>query len=507
MKAGIVLTESSKSYGRILKASSIVGGAQAINMIIGMVRTKFVAVLLGPAGVGLMGTYLSITGLVGIVSGLGINSSGVREVAEASGTGDTDKVGRIILTLRRMVWLTGCVGALVMIFGAVPLSNYTFSDTGHAVPIMFLAMTLFFQAIQGGQMALVQGMRRIGDLARINVLGSLVGTVVSVALYLWLGMEGIVPALIAMAGLNLGTSWWFARKIPVPKVEMSWRESFRQTSGLVKLGVAMMWASLMTTFVAYLTRALIAQDIGIEAVGVFQAAFSLSGMFINFVLGAMGADFYPSLTAVSGDNEKMCKLVNEQTEIGLLLAVPGLIGTIVLAPWVIQIFYTGAFSQAADLLRWFVFGCLGRVVSWPMGFIMLAKGNGRLFLITETVFGLMHVALLWVGLKVIGLTGVAMAFTALHVLYTVGMLLVSRHLIDFCWSKGVVNLLGILFAIALVTFHSSLLLPVMPATIMGSAICLIVCLYCLRQLGNRLGSSHRICRMVGKLPGGKWVLW
>lgn len=506
MKAGIVLTESSKSYGRILKASSIVGGAQAINMIIGMVRTKFVAVLLGPAGVGLMGTYLSITGLIGSMSGLGINSSGVREVAEASGTGDAEKVGRTILALRRMVWLTGCVGALVMLLGAVPLSRYTFDDTGHAVPIMFLAITIFFQAIQGGQMALIQGMRRIGDLARINVLGSFVGTAISIALYLWLGMEGIVPALIAMAVFNLGTSWWFARKIPVPKVEMTWRESFRQTGGLVKLGVAMMWASLVAAFVAYLTRALIAQDIGIEAVGVFQAAFSLSGMFINFVLGAMGADFYPSLTAVSGDNEKMCKLVNEQTEIGLLLAVPGLIATIVLAPWVIQIFYTGAFSQAADLLRWFVFGCLGRVVSWPMGFIMLAKGESRLFLVTETIFGLTHVALLWVGLKVFGLTGVAMAFMALYVLYTLGMLLVSHHLIDFCWSKGVVGLLAILFPVALVTLLSSLLLAVIPATIIGFAICLIVCVYCLRQLGKRLGLSHRICRMVRKVPGGECVL-
>lgn len=506
MKAGIVLTESSKSYGRILKASSIVGGAQAINMIIGMVRTKFVAVLLGPAGVGLMGTYLSITGLIGSMSGLGINSSGVREVAEASGTGDAEKVGRTILTLRRMVWLTGCVGALVMLLGAVPLSRYTFDDTGHAVPIMFLAITIFFQAIQGGQMALIQGMRRIGDLARINVLGSFVGTAISIALYLWLGMEGIVPALIAMAVFNLGTSWWFARKIPVPRVEMSWRESFRQTGGLVNLGVAMMWASLVAAFVAYLARALIAQDIGIEAVGVFQAAFSLSGMFINFVLGAMGADFYPSLTAVSGDDEKMCKLVNEQTEIGLLLAVPGLIATIVLAPWVIQIFYTGAFSQAADLLRWFVFGCLGRVVSWPMGFIMLAKGESRLFLVTETIFGLTHVALLWVGLKVFGLTGVAMAFMALYVLYTLGMLLVSHHLIDFCWSKGVVGLLAILFPVALVTLLSSLLLAVIPATIIGFAICLIVCVYCLRQLGKRLGLSHRICRMVRKVPGGECVL-
>jgi len=494
------------SYGQILKSSSIIGGAQAINMVIGMIRTKFVAVLLGPAGVGLIGTYVAITGLVRCLSGLGINSSGVREVAEANGGGHAEQVGRTILTLRRMVWLTGAVGVLILGLFAVPISQFTFKDSSHAVPLMFLAVTLFFQAIQGGQMALIQGMRRIADLARINVIGSAVGTVISIGLYYWMGMDGIVPALISLAALNLGTSWWFARKMPVPKVTMTWRESFAQTGGLIKLGVAMMCSGLVVTFVAYLTLALISRDISIEAVGVFQAAFSLSGMFINFVLGAMGADFYPSLTAVSHDNKKVNSLVNEQTEIGLLLAVPGLIATIVLAPLVIWIFYTGAFTESVDLLRWFVFGCLGRVVSWPMGFIMLARGESRLFLITETMFGLIHAALIWIGLKFFGLMGVAIAFMTLYILYTAAMLAVSRHLTSFTWSRGVKALLFILLPASLFVFLTSLLLPVLPATAIGSVLWLLVGVYCLRQLAMRLGAEHRICRMVAKVPGGRRLI-
>ncbi len=491
------------SYSQILKSSSIVGGAKAINMIIGMVRTKFVAVLLGPAGVGMMGTYLAITGLIGSLSGLGINSSGVREVAKAKGTGDTKKIGTTILTLRRMVWFTGTLGALILVLCAVPISRYTFNDSSYAVPLMFLASILFFQAINGGQMALIQGMRRIMDLARINVLGSAVGTVISVTLYYWLGMDGIVPALIALAIFNLGISWWFVREIPVPRVTISWRESFFQTGGLVKLGVALMCAGLVGAFVAYLTRTLIFRDIGIEAVGVFQAAFGLSGMFINFVLGAMGADFYPRLTSVSRDNDKVNTLVNEQTEIGLLLAVPGLIATIVLAPWVIRIFYTGAFTESVDLLRWFVLGCIGRVISWPMGFIMLAKGESRMFLITETVFGAIHVALLWLGLKLFGLIGVAIAFMTLYILYSMGMLAVSHHLTSFTWSKSVKNFLFILLPASLLVFLSALLLPVIPTTAIGSAVCLLTGVYCLQQLTHRLGTGHKICRLVAKVPGGR----
>jgi len=51
------MSESSASYRRILKSSSIIGGASFLNIVVGLVRTKILAVLLGPAGVGLVSLY------------------------------------------------------------------------------------------------------------------------------------------------------------------------------------------------------------------------------------------------------------------------------------------------------------------------------------------------------------------------------------------------------------------------------------------------------------------
>jgi PST family polysaccharide transporter len=64
----------------------------------------------------------------------------------------------------------------------------------------------------------------------------------------------------------------------------------------------------------------------------------------------MGADYYPRLTGVAHDHAAVNRLVNEQTEIGLLLAVPGLLATLALAPWIIRLFYTSEFLPAVELL-------------------------------------------------------------------------------------------------------------------------------------------------------------
>jgi antigen flippase len=170
------------TYGDILRASSIMGGAQALNYLVGMVRVKIIAVLLGPAGVGLIGLYSSALGLVGTVTSLGIASSGVREVALAHGQDDPQAVARTVTVLRRACWATGLLGWALSAAAAVPLSRWAFGDTAHAAAIAVLGVTLLLGAISGGQTALLQGVRRIGDLARIQVVAMLLNTVVAIGL-------------------------------------------------------------------------------------------------------------------------------------------------------------------------------------------------------------------------------------------------------------------------------------------------------------------------------------
>jgi PST family polysaccharide transporter len=493
------------SYSQILKTSSLVGGAEGINLLLGVVRVKFVAVLIGPIGVGLIGTYQAMQGMVGSVAGLGIKQSAVRDVAEAMGNGDEQAAGRIILSLRRICWLTGLLGAVAMAGLAVPFSQYTFGNHEYALDIALLGPAILFGNIQGGQIALIQGMRRIGDLARLNIISAVVGTLVSIILYSWLGLRGIIPSLVLLSLIQLIASWYFARRIPVSEVEMSWTESCHAIGGMVRLGLVFMWTALMAAAIAYLTRTFISQEVSLEAVGIFAAAFALSGMFVNFVLSAMGADYYPRLTAIADDHDAMTQLVNEQTEIGLLLAVPGLMGTLVLAPWIVSVLYSSEFLPAADLLQWFILGCLGRVISWPMGFIMLAQAKPLWFFMTETVFNLLHLYLIWIGLTTVGLEGVAIAFFCMYLFFIAAVYGVSRYLIDFAWSAATRRLFLLLLPFVVIAFLAGRILPIWPATVFGLVITFLASIYCLRGLVERIGSEHRIVQMSLRVPGLPWA--
>ena len=91
------------SYRQILSSSSIIGGASAINIVIGLVKMKAVALLLGPTGVGLIGLLTNLVGLVASVAGLGFGNVGTRQIAEAAGKDDPQ---RIATARRALLWGT-----------------------------------------------------------------------------------------------------------------------------------------------------------------------------------------------------------------------------------------------------------------------------------------------------------------------------------------------------------------------------------------------------------------
>src|SRR5580704_850438 len=123
------VTHESHSYGQILTSSALVGGSSALNIVIGIVRTKAMAIMLGPAGFGLFGLYGSIANLTQNICGMGVNSSGVRQIAEAVGTADSERIALTTTVLRRTSILLGTLGVLSLVAFSRQVSTLTFGNS------------------------------------------------------------------------------------------------------------------------------------------------------------------------------------------------------------------------------------------------------------------------------------------------------------------------------------------------------------------------------------------
>ena len=279
---------------------------------------------------------------------------------------------------------------------------------------------------------------------------------------------------------------------------MTTAEVGAEVSGLLKLGVAFMSSGLLFVGASYLVRAILLRKIGADAAGYYQAAWGLGGMYVGFILQAMGADFLPRLSEVATDNRECNRLVNEQAEVGLLIAVPGLLATLSVAPFVITLFYSSRFGPAVEVLRWICLGMLLRVASWPMGSIIMAKGMRTLFIWSEVLTYVAYVVLVLVFVPWLGLVGSGIAFFGMYLLYWTGIYVVARRISGFRWSENSRKLALLFIPLVALVFLSWYVLPAAAAAGLGLLVTAAAGFYCLRMLCTLI-PLERLPRPVRKL--------
>ena len=345
-----------------------------------------------------------------------------------------------------------------------------------------LSVAVMLQLIADGKGALIRGTRRIADLAKMGVLGALFGTIISIPLVYFLREKGVVPSLVAVAAMSMITSWWYSRKVRIEPSVMTASQARQEAASLLKLGFAFMASGFLMMGAAYAVRMLVLRNVGLEAAGFYQAAWTLGGLYVGFVLQAMGADFYPRLVGVAKDNPQCNRLVNEQAQVSLLLAGPGVLATLTFAPLAVALLYTTKFAEAVDILRWICLGMALRVITWPMGFIIVAKGKQTLFFGAELAWTVVNVSLAWLCVKYYGLNGAGMAFFGSYVFHALMIYPIARKLSGFRWSAENRKTGLIFVSMIAVVFCSFYVLPPLLAIGVGTLAVILSGAYSIRVL-------------------------
>ena len=483
---------SQKEYKSIVGASFLSGSASIVSILANFGRTKLIAVFAGTEGVGLLGLYTSTLNLVSAASSLGLGSSAVRDIAVHAGADNHEKVTGAIRALRRLAWITGALGAIGCFAAAPQISAWTFGSEIHATAIRILGICVLLIQLSASQAALLRGLRKIRELAVQSIAISLVTLGLAAAMFGPLGVDGIIPFMIATNVMTLAGTWWFARMVKLDNQPQSLRETFSLGKSMISLGMAFQASALISAITAHLVGIIVYGVGGSSLNGLYQAAWGSTGALASLVLGAMGKDFYPRLAAVSDDGPASMRLISQQTEIAILLSLPLLAAFVAAAPVLIPFLFSADFAGAVPAVGWFALGAFGRVISWPLGYYLIAAGRGLYFFATELLFGLVYLLLAdWlIGLR--GLQGAGIAWFVLYLLYWATMsLLVGRlcrqavggsafrHSYMGLAALGAAYFLGIIWGLVFSGF---------------------LAVICLRSLIRRVGRDNRIAHFLTKMP-------
>lgn len=396
--------EKDDSYSHILKYTGIFGGVQGLNILIGVVRNKLVAMILGPEGMGLMSLFNSTIKLVSDSTNLGISMSAIRGISEAYEQGDEEKVRHIVKLIRVWSLLTALLGMFICIALSPLLNKWTFTWGDHTLHFILLSPVVALTAIMGGELAILKGTRQLKHLAVLSIYSMIGALVFSVPLYYIWREQAIIPSLLVIALVQLLFTILYSYRL-FPLRLSSNAKMIGEGMGMVKLGIAFVLSGILGSGAEFVIRSYLNNIGDLTIVGLYNAGYMMTMTYAGMVFQAMETDYFPRLSAVRGIGDEMNLVVNRQIEVSILLVSPLLVAFIVGAPILLPLLYSGKFMPVMGMMKITLLAMYVRAITLPIEYIALSKGDSKSYLLLEFVYDVAVVGFVILGYHVFGLTG------------------------------------------------------------------------------------------------------
>lgn len=420
------MSETQKSYRQILKSTSLFGGVQIVNIVAAVLRSKFAAIFLGPSGVGIFGVLNSTLKLITGVTKLGLDSSSIKEIAHLNNLQDKSQVVKTVNITRNLLWYTGLLGTITTLVLSPLLSEIAFNTKEYTFSFVWISIAVLFMQLTVGDLAILQGLRMLKKLAIVNVYSSVLSVIVAVPMYYFFGIKGIVPTIILTAFFAFLIARFFSKKLNIEREKQSIKTLFHEGKPMLKLGATLSLGSMVTLLTAYVIQVYITNTGGLKEAGFYNAGIIIINSYVGLIFEAMAKDYFPRLSSVTNKIKEVGLLVSQQAMVGVLLLTPVVILFLTFSEYIISILYSIEFLPILIFVNLAMVGTVFKVVSWSMGYVIIAKGDSKVFLKTAIGFNFLLLIFNVIAYKNYGLLGLGVSYVIYYFIHLVVIFLVIK---------------------------------------------------------------------------------
>lgn len=428
--------EKDDTYSHILKYTSLFGGVQGLGILVGIVRNKLVALILGPDGMGLVSLFNSTIKLVSDSTNLGLSLSAVKKLSEAYDAGDYQSVRHAVRLVRSWSLFTALLGVLACLVLSPLLDRWTFSWGDHTLHFVLLSPVVGMLAITSGETAILKGVRQLRSLAIISLCCVFFALLCSVPIYYEFGQAGIVPSIVLFTLLQCLATVAFSFRFYAPSYTLS-KKLMGEGSGMVRLGISFVLAGVLGSGAEFVVRSYLNTSGQLTAVGLYNAGYVMTMTYAGMVFSAMETDYFPRLSGVPSLGARLNQVVNHQMEVSLLLVSPLLVLFVVLLPVLLPLLYSGRFLPVLGMMKVVVLAMYFRALTLPVEYIALSRSDSHAYLLLEAIYDIIFTLLVILGYRYFGLLGTGFGLLVASLVNFVVVVAYARWRYRFVASRDV----------------------------------------------------------------------
>lgn len=403
----------------LVRSVGLLSSQRVVLIVLGAVRTKIAASILGPGGMGILAQAMALRELLTSLATLGTRSGYLKLVAEHHGRGDTAGLERLIVTTLTLVTVIALTVAGFAALFADRIAEWAYGNPKQGMLVLIVGMTVVV-SVPGKMLARTfTGVLDYRTFLLIAVVESVIAVGSMAVLARAFGVAGAVASFTVIEFVILLVAAWLIRKRLAQPLGLSLRPRRPDpevTRRLFRLAGALTITSLASSAVVVFVRAEILRHAGTEANGYYQVAWQVGQNYLGILGTALWSYGMPKVAMRLEDPAEILHLQNNFLRIVLTILAPGVVALLATREIWIPILFTEAFLVAAGMVAWQLVGELVAMVRQSMNISLLPREKLR-FLVFQALFYWGA----WAGLTAfwmprLGATGAAVSYFGANVL-------------------------------------------------------------------------------------------
>jgi PST family polysaccharide transporter len=464
------MSENTNTYRKIFKSASLFGLVQVSSLVISVIRSKFVAVLIGPAGYGIFSLLNSTVELVRQGTGFSLDVSGVKKISESVTANDCEQISKNASVLLRLSLFTGLLGLLIIVLLSPLLSKWTFGDYDMTLAFVYISVSIVFKQITGAQSAVMQGMSKLRNLAKANLLGNFVGLLISLPLFYFFRINAIVPTVIITSLVSMGSSFLYYKKAGIAASGFTVAQSLKNGKEILFFGGLLSISAFLPVLSNYLIQMYINATAGAEQVGLFGIALVVVNTYVGIIFNALSTEYYPRLSGMGKDNKKISEAVNQQAVLSMLIITPIILLFLGYSGFIIRFLFSDSFSGSIPMTSWLIVAMFFKAVSWSMGYVIIARADSKVFVKTSVIFNFVYLLFCIGGYYFNGLAGLGSGLLLYYIIHLLSIYIITYYRYEIRLSADMIKI----FCIGSCMCLGSVLLYKMPQSNLKQAAFLVL---------------------------------
>ncbi|HOI39554.1 MAG TPA: oligosaccharide flippase family protein [Methanobacterium sp.] len=378
------------------------------------------AILLGPAGFGILNAALPTQGILIQIASGGMPPAIAKHVSEYSAKNEEEMVKQVIHTSMKIVIVLGLLMSLAIFLLAEPLALGFFHKPEALLPLKLVALITPFSVVVGVFRGAFQGVFQMGNIVITKAFEQIfmISSAVILILVGFYVAGAVIGTSIGFIASLLAGYYLYRRGLGKSLKNVKLTVTTKEELALAKTLLVFAFPVLITGLAEILLFDLIGNYAVLyympsEQLGFFGAATPIARLPLIISMSVATAVLPATAEAMGLNNRNVLEnYVNQSYRYVALVVVPMCVGTMLLATPIMRLLYVNpAFMNGATALQILAVGMLFFTIYTVSSSI--AQGLGKPYLpMTVLVFGvILDVAMSIYLIPIYGINGAAMALT------------------------------------------------------------------------------------------------